>query len=288
MSELADADLAELLAHDLATIFVDSALASHAVEHGDALVRAYRKRAPAGALFPEDARAARALARAVDVAGGVRLPFEHGGLYAIVDVTPDIESARVRALARDLALGGAALVQVRAKGMTDLAVLDVAHAVVDDLAPLAVPVIVNDRADIAFAARAAGVHVGTSDLPLDACRAILGPNAIIGRSGHSLADLDQGQAHGAPSYLAFGPVFESTTKVGHADVTGTDALAAAAAHIQVPLVAIGGITTPARAAAAARSGAAFVAAISAFTTPRSPRIEALRFSLAIAIARELA
>jgi thiamine-phosphate pyrophosphorylase len=288
MPELDDPSLAELLAHDLATIFVDTPLAPHAVEHGDALVRAHRRRGPARAMVLEDPGSRRALTRAIEVASGVRLPLVEGGLYGIVDVTPVVERDRVLTLAREIAEGGASLVQVRAKGMGDRATLDIVRAVVDLLAPLTVPVIVNDRPDIAHAAGAAGVHVGTDDLPLDVCRAILGPHAIVGRSGHSIADLDEGLASGAPSYLAFGPVFSSTTKVGHADVTGTNALESAAAHIPIPLVAIGGFTTPERAAVAVRKGAAFVAAVSAFASAASPRIDALRFAVAIAIARELA
>jgi thiamine-phosphate pyrophosphorylase len=119
-------------------------------------------------------------------------------------------------------------------------------------------VIVNDRADIALMARAAGVHVGQEDLPVEDARRVLGPMAIVGVSTHDRSQVDAALRSSA-SYLAVGPVFETPTKdTGYAAV-GPELVAYAASGGR-PVVAIGGMT-PDRAVIARRAGAASVAVI---------------------------
>jgi len=226
-----------------------------------------------------------ALSSVVDAARGARPGLR--GLYAIVDATASSDFDDVVTRARAVADGGACLVQLRMKGLTDRRALVLARATREALSSTTARFIVNDRADLAVAARADGVHVGTDDLPLDVVRSIVGDDAIVGRSAHTLADLDEGLAAGSPSYLAFGPVFLSTTKSGHAPVTGLARLAEAARHVALPLCAIGGVQTPLDAARAAASGASLVAAISAFAHVDDPRAMALRFVVSIALAEEL-
>ena len=122
--------------------------------------------------------------------------------------------------------------------------------------------IVNDRADIARMAAASGVHVGQEDLAPHAVRRIVGDDAIVGMSTHSVAQLDQ--AVGEPvSYVAVGPVFGTSTKdTGYAAV-GLSLVRDAATRADaagLPLVAIGGITLD-RARAVIYAGAASVAVI---------------------------
>jgi thiamine-phosphate pyrophosphorylase len=105
-------------------------------------------------------------------------------------------------------------------------------------------VIVNDRADQAALAGADGVHVGQTDLRPADVRRMVGPNAIVGRSTHNLAQAREA-CDGPISYLAIGPVFATSTKVDADPVVGLDgvreaATLAAARHL--PLIAIGGIT----------------------------------------------
>lgn len=104
-----------------------------------------------------------------------------------------------------------------------------------------VTIIVNDRVDIALAARAGGVHLGQDDLPPDEARAILGPDAIIGFSTHSVAQAKA--ALDLPiNYLAIGPIFPTSTKSNPDPAVGLDGLRDVRSEIgSFPLVAIGGI-----------------------------------------------
>lgn len=104
-----------------------------------------------------------------------------------------------------------------------------------------VTIIVNDRVDIALAARAGGIHLGQDDLPPDEARAILGPDAIIGFSTHSVAQAKA--ALDLPiNYLAIGPIFPTSTKSNPDPAVGLDGLRDVRSEIgSFPLVAIGGI-----------------------------------------------
>lgn len=189
--------------------------------------------------------------RAAPEHGARRLP----PLYAILDVT----LARARgwepvSLARALLAGGARVLQVRAKDLPSGGFLDLCQTVVGLARPFDAAVIVNDRADLARLAGAAGAHVGQDDLPVDAVRRLLGPGAIVGLSTHDEAQVAEG-ARGEASYLAVGPVFGTTTKETGLEAVGLDLVRHAAAHGGGrPVVAIGGITLE-RAAEVAAAGA---------------------------------
>jgi thiamine-phosphate pyrophosphorylase len=184
-------------------------------------------------------------------------------LYAIVDADVCQQSDRApREVARAFLSGGVRLLQLRAKTLASGAFLDLAAAIVEESRAAGAMVIINDRADLAVLAQATGVHVGQDDLSPTDVRRVTGPDAIVGLSTHTTAQLTA--ALDEPiSYLAIGPVFGTTTKAtGYAPV-GIDAVrqAAALAVTRVlPVVAIGGITleTAARVIAA---GAASVAII---------------------------
>jgi thiamine-phosphate pyrophosphorylase len=119
--------------------------------------------------------------------------------------------------------------------------------------------IVNDRADVARLAGAAGVHVGQDDLPPVAARQIVGSEGIVGLSTHTAAEIEA--AHSVPvDYLAFGPIFATATKPDHELVVGCEGLRGARRRTQRPLVAIGGIT-PENAAEVIQAGADSVAVI---------------------------
>lgn len=141
-----------------------------------------------------------------------------------------------------LGLGGASLVQLREKRMAALHFYDQAKAAVAVAVERGVQLIINDRVDIALALSAAGVHLGQDDLPPEAARRLLGPDAIVGYSTHNVE-----QARAASrlpiSYLAIGPIFQTVTKSDIAPVLGLDGLRAVRQAIgSLPLVAIGGIT----------------------------------------------
>jgi thiamine-phosphate pyrophosphorylase len=194
----------------------------------------------------------------------VSFPRATRGLYAIVSPPPSTELAPFLRRVDAILAGGAVRLQLRIKDQRDdRARLAVIEAVLRRCRDAQVPLLVNDRADLAFAAGADGVHVGDRDLPAATARRLLGPEALVGTSTHTLAQLQQADHEGGACHLALGPVWSSSTKSGHADVTGVDVLRAACAATTRPVVAIGGITTPDRARLAVEAGATFVAVISA-------------------------
>jgi thiamine-phosphate diphosphorylase len=120
--------------------------------------------------------------------------------------------------------------------------------------------IINDRADIALAVDAEGVHVGQEDLPLAAARTVLGPRKIVGVSTHNSTQAVAAERDGA-DYIGFGPLFGTNTKATGYTARGLDQLREIRALVRLPIVAIGGITTE-RAPSALAAGADAVAMIS--------------------------
>jgi thiamine-phosphate pyrophosphorylase len=101
--------------------------------------------------------------------------------------------------------------------------------------------IVNDRADVALAVQADGVHLGQDDLPADSGRAIVGTGKIVGYSTHNLEQLREADRSTA-DYIAFGPIFSTASKANPDATVGLAGLAEARKATRKPLVAIGGIT----------------------------------------------
>jgi thiamine-phosphate pyrophosphorylase len=124
-----------------------------------------------------------------------------------------------------------------------------------------VSVVVNDRADVALLAGAAGVHLGQEDLSPDAARRLLGPAALIGLSTHSEDEARRGQKDPV-DYLAIGPVFPTRSKESRYPPVGPEGLAAVRRVVSKPLVAIGGINAS-NAGAIRSAGADAMAVISA-------------------------
>jgi thiamine-phosphate pyrophosphorylase len=165
-------------------------------------------------------------------------------LYAIVDVScfamPLRTTAAIVDYARDLVAGGATLIQYRNKVGTTREMLDHAREVRRAL-PENVILIMNDRADVCIAAELQGVHVGQFDLSPEGARTVIGPHRILGVSTHNLEQLQQAAA-GPADYIAFGPIFATSSKRNPDPVVGLDGIRAARAVTKKPLVGIGGIT----------------------------------------------
>jgi thiamine-phosphate pyrophosphorylase len=178
-------------------------------------------------------------------------PIVDSGVCAAHGMAPlDVVAACLR--------GGATLLQLRVKAGSSGAFLDLARRATGLTDAAGARLIVNDRADIAAMAGAAGVHIGQDDLPVDVVRGILGPSAIVGLSTHTPEQVDAA-THEALSYLAAGPVFETGTKDTGYTPRGLD-LVRHAAQTGLPVVAIGGITLES-APSAIDAGAAAVAII---------------------------
>ncbi len=159
--------------------------------------------------------------------------------------------------------GGAGCVQLREKQLDDAELLRRARLARAITARRGVLLAINDRPDIARLAKADIVHVGQDDFPVAEVRRIAGGDILVGKSTHTLEQLELALAE-EPDYIAVGPIFASATKPQD-HIAGLDALAEARSRTKLPLVAIGGITAD-RAAAVTAAGAdclAVCAAVSA-------------------------
>jgi len=126
--------------------------------------------------------------------------------------------------------------------------------------PQGVTFVVNDRADVALAAEASGVHVGQEDLGAEAARSVIGDGKLLGVSTHNLEQFKQAAATSA-DYVAVGPVFSTSTKANPDPVVGIELIRQVRSLTDKPIVAIGGITLE-RAAEVIQAGADSVAVIS--------------------------
>jgi thiamine-phosphate pyrophosphorylase len=159
-------------------------------------------------------------------------------LYAILD-PEQIKGRAVEEVLGELLHAGVKILQLRAKSLAAKDFLALAKLVRSDTESHNCRLIVNDRADIAMAIDADGVHLGQDDLPLHAGRKLLG-NKIIGISTHDIEQARQAQRDGA-DYIGFGPMFGTHTKNTGYSARGIDMLEAIRTAVTIPIVAIGGI-----------------------------------------------
>ena len=209
-----------------------------------------------------------------------RLAFDLS-LYLVIG--PEVTAGRdVTSVALAAVRGGATMVQLRYKaGASEI--VESAREVIEVLRPTGVPVIINDRVDLARSLGAQGAHVGQDDMPPDEARRILGEDAIVGLS---ITDASQlaGVDPSVVDYLGVGPIFPTGSKADAARALGLPRLSEIAGSVRLPVVAIGGITEE-NAASVIRAGADGLAVISAICGADDPaeaarllagRIEAAR------------
>jgi thiamine-phosphate pyrophosphorylase len=168
--------------------------------------------------------------------------------------------------------GGVTLVQLRENTMAARAFVAEARALKALLAPLGVPLLVNDRVDVALAAGADGVHVGQSDMPLALARRLLGPQAIVGLSVTTAAEARAADVELA-DYLGVGPVFPQGTKTDAARPLGLEGLAEIRLLTAKLIVGIGGVAA-ANARAIRSAGADGLAVVSAIMAAEDPKMAA--------------
>jgi len=194
------------------------------------------------------------------------MSFAARGLYAIVD--PEHCAGRDPLWVAEAILeGGCAVLQLRDKRGVDQATLELALGLRKRCDRSGVPLVMNDRADIAMLCGADGLHLGQTDLSLEEARAIVG-DRWIGVSTHNRSEARQAIAAGA-ALLGFGPVFPTTTKTNPDPVVGLQALTSLVEEVEVPVVAIGGVD-PSNASAVAATGARWGACIGAVCGASDP------------------
>lgn len=212
--------------------------------------------------------------------------MERPGIDCTLYLVTDRELGRGRpteAIVAAAVAGGVTCVQLRDKHASTRELMRQARTLQAVLKPRGVPLIINDRLDVALAVGAEGVHLGQSDLPLADARRIAGERLRIGVSVESVDDALAAQAGGA-DYIGVSPVFATATKTDTAAPLGLAGLAAVRRAVRLPIVAIGGVRRE-NAAAVIRGGADGIAVVSAIVAADDPERAARELLAAVREAR---
>lgn len=197
------------------------------------------------------------------------------GLYLVTDRTLCLGRELVDVVAQAVA-GGVRVVQLREKQASTREFVALGRALLALLAPQGVPLLINDRLDVALAVGAQGAHLGQSDMPVAEARRMLGPEAILGLSLETMAQLREAEAlpPGLVDYYGLSPIFQTPTKTDAGPGWGLAGLGQARAEVDAgtkrQLVAIGGIG-PDNAASVLRCGAHGLAVVSAICSAPDPK-----------------
>jgi thiamine-phosphate pyrophosphorylase len=161
-------------------------------------------------------------------------------------------------------LAGVPAIQLRERDLPTGELLSLAREIHATAASRAVPLLLNDRVDLALALNLDGVHLRADSLSISVVRRLIGPDRLIGISTHSLEEVRRANHDGA-DYLIFGPIFDTPSKRSFGPPLGLDVLRAVCRESTIPVFAIGGITS-ARVRDVRRAGAHGVAVIGALLT----------------------
>lgn len=186
------------------------------------------------------------------------------GLIHQLHVITDTQLARGRSLAEIVSAaisGGATVIQLREKSASTRDIIALGQVLHTITQTAGIPLIVNDRIDIALAINAEGAHVGQEDMPAPLARRLLGPTKILGVSASRLNEARQAQADGA-DYIGVGDIFGTQSKTNTGFPIGLDSLSEIVQGVSTPTIAIGGITSQ-NAHQVIQSGASGIAVISA-------------------------
>lgn len=187
-------------------------------------------------------------------------------LYLVTDNSDDVE--RFLNIIEEGIKGGVTVVQIREKTADTLDFYNLALKVKEITTKYNVPLIINDRVDIALAIDADGVHVGQSDMPCDVTRKLIGPAKILGVSAATIPEAKKAEADGA-DYIGTGAVFPTATKDDAPKVTKEE-LAEIVKSISIPVVAIGGINLD-NACELVDTGIAGLSVVSAIMSSYNPK-----------------
>jgi thiamine-phosphate pyrophosphorylase len=191
-------------------------------------------------------------------------------VYVIVDQNlADSRSLNLEKLVEEICTAGAGAIQFRAKDFSKARYYQQVQYLLPITRSYNIPLFVNDHVDVALATSADGIHVGQNDLPLDATQKLLPQGMILGVSTHSLPQAALA-AQAKPGYIAFGPVFPTTTKADPDPVVGLESVRKVKQLLApIPLIAIGGIHAG-NAEQVICSGADAVAVASAVVLAKEP------------------
>jgi thiamine-phosphate pyrophosphorylase len=165
--------------------------------------------------------------------------------------------------------GGVRAVQLREKGLSGKELFHLAKRLRAITADFGAILIVNDRADVAKAVGADGVHLGVNSIPPRDARRLLGPDALIGCSTHNIGELRAAEEGGA-DFVTFGPVYGTPSKAAYGPPLGIDALADACMKSRIPVFAIGGVGVN-NARETAKAGSFGIALISGIMAAANPK-----------------
>jgi len=190
-----------------------------------------------------------------------------GDLYVVTD--RQLTGGRPLRLVVEAALrGGARAVQLREKDLPPRELYPLALEMRQLTQAYGARLLINDRADVALAVNADGVHLTTTSLPASIARQVLGPGRLIGVSTHTRAEAQAAVEEGA-DFVVFGPVFFTPSKAPYGQPVGLDALRAVRAVVKSPILAIGGIK-PTNLDQVLAAGADGIAVISAIISADDP------------------
>jgi len=189
-----------------------------------------------------------------------------GRLHLVTDVRRDRDPVPV---VRAALSAGVPVVQVRVPDhVSDRGAYHLASIIVELCRNVGATCLVNDRLHIALAVGADGGHVGGDDLPVEAARRVLGPDAVVGATARNV-DAARAAVDAGASYLGVGPAFATQTKEGLPDPIGTHGIGAVVAAVSVPVIAIGGVTA-ARIPALLTAGVYGIAVVTAVSDAADP------------------
>jgi thiamine-phosphate pyrophosphorylase len=205
-------------------------------------------------------------------------PGEIKGLYLVTDRALSGNRC-IEDVVLEAVKGGVACVQIREKELSTKAFIEEAYKIKLVLKPYDVPLIINDRVDVALAVGADGIHIGQDDMPYETARKLMGKDAIIGLSVETWADVEAAEKLDV-DYLGVSPVFVTPTKTDTLAPWGLEGLARIKAFSRHSLCAIGGINMK-NAADVVKAGANSIAVVSAICSAQSPYLEARKLNIII-------
>jgi thiamine-phosphate pyrophosphorylase len=189
------------------------------------------------------------------------------GLYLVTDQT-SCKHHDLETVVSESVKAGISFVQLREKTADTRTFLNKALTLKAVLEPAGIPLIINDRVDIALASKAKGVHIGQSDMPYEITRKLMGPDAIIGLSVETWDDVTAAQDMSV-DYIGVSPVFYTPTKTDIKEPWELAGLKKIKAYSRHPLVAIGGINSS-NIASVIKAGADSIAMVSAICSAKNP------------------